>query len=317
MRGRSTWASWIDSLRGFLILICLFFIQPSSTWAGDEAYLYHLSQKPTGLDVQENTLVGSPQKYIVKDNDTLLDIARNFDLGFSEMQLMYKEVDPWIPPKGLELVIPTQWVLPEGNWRGIVINIPEMRLYLFYQKISMVRTYPIGIGVEENTTPVGKFFIKEKMINPTWHIPVSLRAKYEGKTKIPPGPDNPLGSHWLGLSVNGYGIHGTNIPWAVGRLVTHGCIRLYPEDIIRLYPIVPVGTPVHIIYEPIKIGFQEGRIFVEVHEDIYHRIPDLHRFALGKLERKKVQHLVDGEKLEEAINRKRGLPEEVTLERAK
>jgi L,D-transpeptidase ErfK/SrfK len=304
-------------LRGFLILTCLVFIQPSSTWAGDEAYLYHLSQKPIGLDVQENNLIGFPQKYIVKDKDTLLDIARNFNLGFSEMQLMYKEIDPWIPPKGLELVIPTQWVLPEGIWQGIVINIPEMRLYLFYQKKSTVRTYPIGIGVEENTTPIGKFYIKEKVTNPTWHIPVSLRAKYEGKTMIPPGPDNPLGSHWLGLSINGYGIHGTNIPWAVGRLVTHGCIRLYPEDIIRLYPIVSVGTPVHIIYEPVKIGFQEGRIFVEVHEDIYNRIPDLRRFTLQKLERKKIQHLVDGEKLEEAINRRSGFPEEVTLKKAK
>ena len=262
-------------------------------------------------------MIGSPQDYIVKDNDTLLDIARNFDLGFSEMQLMYKKVDPWIPPKGLELVIPTQWVLPQGNWQGIVINIPEMRLYLFYRKISMVRTYPIGIGVEGNTTPVGSFYIKEKVTNPAWNIPVSLRAKYEGKAMMPPGPDNPLGSRWLGLSVNGYGIHGTNIPWAVGRLVTHGCIRLYPEDIIRLYPIVSVGTPVHIIYEPVKIGFQEGRIFVEVHEDIYHRIPNLRRFTLEKLERRKIQHLVDGEKLEEAINRRSGFPEEVTLKKAK
>ena len=134
---------------------------------------------------------------------------------------------------------------------------------------------------------------------------------------IPPGPDNPLGSHWLGLSINGYGIHGTNIPWAVGRLVTHGCIRLYPEDIIRLYPIVSVGTPVQIIYEPVKIGFQEGQIFVEVHEDIYHRIPDLLRFTLEKLKKKKIQHLVDGEKLEEAINRRSGFPEEVTLKKEK
>jgi L,D-transpeptidase ErfK/SrfK len=321
-RQRKIKGSWKEGkttgmIRGFLILICLLFIQPSSTGAGDEAYLYHLFQQPTGLDVQENTLIGSPQRYIVKDKDTLLDIARNFDLGFSEMQLMYKEIDPWIPPEGLELVIPTQWVLPEGIWQGIVINIPEMRLYLFYKEISMVKTYPIGIGVTENTTPVGKFYIQEKVVNPTWHIPVSLREKYEGEKKIPPGPDNPLGSRWLGLSIKGYGIHGTNIPWAVGRLVTHGCIRLYPEDIIRLYPIVSVGTPVHIIYEPVKIGFQEGRIFVEVHEDIYHRIPNLRRFTLEKLERKKIQHLVDGEKLEEAINRRSGFPEEVTLKKAK
>jgi L,D-transpeptidase ErfK/SrfK len=317
MKGTHNEGKTTGMLRNILILICLLLIEPSSAGAGDEAYLYHPSRQPTGLDVQANTLIGSPQRYIVKDKDTLLDIARNFDLGFSEMQLMYKAIDPWIPPKGMELVIPTQWVLPGGNRQGIVINIPEMRLYLFYKKISMVRTYPIGIGVKENTTPVGKFYIKEKTVNPTWHIPVSLRKKYEGKTKIPPGPDNPLGSHWLGLSINGYGIHGTNIPWAVGRLVTHGCIRLYPEDIIRLYSIVPVGTPVTIIYEPVKIGFQEGRIFVEVHEDIYHCLPNLLRFTLQKLERKKIQHLVDGRKLEDAIQRRSGFPEEITAKKAK
>jgi L,D-transpeptidase ErfK/SrfK len=116
----------------------------------------------------------------------------------------------------------------------------------------------------------------------------------------------------MGLSIKGYGIHGTNFPWAVGRLVTHGCIRLYPEDIVRLYPMVSIGTPVNIIYEPIKIGFHQGRIFTEVHEDIYHRIPDFLQFTLKKLEQKGIKNLVDLEKMKEALDQRMGVPVEIT-----
>ncbi len=176
----------------------------------------------------------------------------------------------------------------------------------------MVKTFPIGIGVTENFTLTGRFYVKDKRVAPTWHIPPSLREKYEGRKSIPPGPDNPLGSHWLGLSVNGYGIHGTNFPWAVGCLVTHGCIRLYPEDILLLYPMVPVGTPVNVIYEPIKIGSNQGRIFIEVYEDIYHRIPDLFQYTIKKLEKKGIKNLVDLEKTKEAVDQRKGVPVEIT-----
>ncbi|MDP3017665.1 MAG: L,D-transpeptidase family protein, partial [Deltaproteobacteria bacterium] len=270
--------------------------------AGNGAFTYRLPARPYGIDIQAITVIGALQTYIVQKDDTLLDIARNFDLGFSEIQLPYKELDPWVPTVGTELIIPTYWILPEGNWNGVVINVPEMRLYLFFKKISMVKTFPIGIGVTENFTPVGRFHIKEKRVSPTWHIPLSLREKYEGRKSIPPGPENPLGSHWLGLSIRGYGIHGTNFPWAVGRLVTHGCIRLYPEDIPHLYSTVSIGTPVEIIYEPVKIGFIEGRIFIEVHEDIYHRIPDFFQYTLQKMEKKVIKNLVDLEKIKEAID---------------
>jgi L,D-transpeptidase ErfK/SrfK len=241
-----------------LTLFNLFFngFSNSPLMAGDGAYHYRLPVRSYGVDIQAMTVIGALQTYIVQKEDTLLDIARNFDLGFSEIQLLYKDLDPWVPPEGIDLIIPTYWILPEGKRNGILINIPEMRLYLFLKKISMVKTFPIGIGVTENFTPTGRFYIKEKRVSPTWHIPVSLREKYEGRKSIPPGPENPLGSHWLGLSISGYGIHGTNFPWAVGRLVTHGCIRLYPEDILHLYPVVPIRTPVEIIYEPVKIGFK-------------------------------------------------------------
>jgi L,D-transpeptidase ErfK/SrfK len=281
-------------------------------FARNGAYRYLLPAQPFGVDSQEVTVIGALQTYTIQEDDTLLDIARNFDLGFLEVQAPYKEMDPWVPPVGYELTIPTLWVLPEGEWDGILINIPEMRLYLFFQKIAMVKTYPIGIGVTNNFTPVGRFYIKEKRIEPTWHIPPSIRKEYEGKKSIPPGPDNPLGSYWLGLSINGYGIHGTNIPWAVGRLVTHGCIRLYPEDIQYLYPTIRLGTPVNIIYDPFKIGFKKGRIFFEVHEDIYHRIPDPLSYVLKKLDQKGIQNFIELEKVKEALLEKSGIPVDIT-----
>ena len=295
-----------------LIILFLIVLPHPPLFAGDGAYTYRFPTRPYGNDIEAITVIGSPQTYIVQKDDTLLDIARNFDLGFSEIQFLYKDLDPWVPPEGMELIIPTSWILPEGKWDGILINISEMRLYLFLNKISMVKTFPIGIGVTENFTPVGRFYIKEKIVSPTWHIPISLREKYEGRKTIPPGPENPLGSHWMGLSINGYGIHGTNFPWAVGRLVTHGCIRLYPEDIVYLYPIVPIGTPVNIIYEPIKIGFKKGRIFIEVHEDIYHRVPDLFQFTFNKLVQKEIVNLVELDKLREALNQRKGVPVDIT-----
>jgi L,D-transpeptidase ErfK/SrfK len=187
-----------------------------------------------------------------------------------------------------------------------------MRLYFFLKKISVVKTFPIGIGVTENFTPTGQFCIKDKRVSPTWHILVSLREKYIGRKCIPPGPDNPLGSHWMGLSIKGYGIHGINFPWDVGCLMTHRCIHLYQEDFIRLYPMIPTGTPVEIIYQPIKIGFKEGHIFLEVHEDIYQRIAEPLQFVLKKLEGKKIKNFVELEKLEEALDQRRGIPVDIT-----
>jgi L,D-transpeptidase ErfK/SrfK len=297
-----------------LVIFCLFLIgllHPSVS-ASNGAHHYHAPHRAHGVDIQAITVIGAPQTYVIQKGDTLLDIARNFDLGFSEIQLSHKNLDPWIPPEGLELTIPSFWVLPEGRWNGILINIPEMRLYFFFKKISEVTTFPIGIGITENSTPLGRFHIKDRRVSPSWDIPISLREKYEGRKSIPPGPDNPLGTHWIGLSKRGYGIHGTNFPWAVGRLVTHGCIRLYPEDILRLYPIVPIGTPVTIIYEPVKIGYQEGHIFIEVHEDIYHRIPDLLQFTLERLEVRGIKALVDLEKMKEAVDQREGVPINIT-----
>jgi L,D-transpeptidase ErfK/SrfK len=202
-------------------------------------------------------------------------------------------------------------VLPAVNTKGIVINVPELRLYLFFTDIKMVKTYPIGIGVLDSPTPLGRFTIMEKTKNPTWNIPLSLQEEY-GRQSMPPGPDNPLGAYRLRLSNFDVGIHGTNIPWGVGRLVSHGCIRLYPEDIGELFSEVKVGTPVEIIYEPVKIGFKEGHIFVEVHPDLYNVITDLFIDTARKLFIYQLWEEIDVDLLSKAVEEHTGIPVDIT-----
>jgi len=253
------------------------------------------------------TVLGSVKHHIVLPKETLLDIVRNFGLGYNELSLLYPKMDPWIPEPGQNLLIPTQWVLPSTKFYGLVINLPEMRLYHFLPKIGMVSTYPVGIGDIGWETPVSEGRVTHRQVDPTWVIPKPLRAKY-GITSVPPGPNNPLGKYWLGLSQKGYGIHGTNFPWGVGRLVSHGCIRLYPEHIVLLFEKVSVNTPVEIVYEPVKIGFQDQNIFMEVHPDIYNRIPDLQAQTLSRLHELDILSSVSFSLVKDALEKQSGLP---------
>jgi len=273
-----------------------------------------MPEKGAAVDISVNTVIGACRDYIIKEKDTLLDIARNFDLGYRELVLVNPEIDPWVPPAGKRIKVPTCWVLPIFYKRGIVINIPELRLYLFLKEIQMVKTYPIGIGVLDRPTPFGDFRVVEKTKNPTWNIPPSLQEKY-GRRFIPPGPENPLGEYWLRLSNYDYGIHGTNSPWGIGRLVSHGCIRLYPEDIEELFSLVKLGTPVKIIYEPIKIGFKDGHIFIEVHPDIYKKIPDPLLYSVEKIFQYRVWEKIDFDLLVHALEKQNGIPLDITRKR--
>jgi L,D-transpeptidase ErfK/SrfK len=253
------------------------------------------------------TIVGVVQHHIVVANETLLDIVRNYGLGYNELSLLYPKMDPWMPRPGQNLVIPTQWILPSTKLFGLVINLPEFRLYHFIPKIEMVSTYPVGIGDVGWETPVAVSHVVYRQVDPTWLVPKSLRAKY-GATFIPPGPNNPLGKYWLGLSLIGYGIHGTNSPWGIGRRVSHGCIRLYPEHIALLFENVYVNTPVEIIYEPVKIGFLDQNIFIEVHPDIYNRIPDMQARTFRRLHELGIFSDVSVSLVKDALEKQNGLP---------
>ena len=215
----------------------------------------------------DSTIIGSPATHVVKFKDTLLDIARLNHLGYQELKRANPGVDPWLPDDGARVTIPAQWILPEAPREGLVLNIPEMRLY-YYLPGSKVMTFPLGVSVDGQETPAGLYRIGQKRTNPVWYVPVSIQAEMEHPRKtVPPGPDNPLGKYWMRLSHTTYGIHGTNNPWAIGRRVTHGCIRLYPEDIAFLYPRVPKDTPVRVTYQHAKVGVRDGKAYFQIYRD--------------------------------------------------
>jgi len=268
-----------------------------------------------------SSVIGTATFYEAEKRDTFLDIARYYDLGFNEMAEANPGVDEWVPPVGQALMLPTQWVLPDVEYKGIVVNIPEMRLYYFHPsngKIVMVSTFPVGLGRDEWRTPRGKFRVRGKTVNPTWVLPESIRAEHRREGKPAPAfiaggsPDNPLGSRRLELTLPMYAIHGTNIPWGVGMQVSHGCIRLYPEDIEALFPYVAVGTPGEFTYQPVKLGAREGRIYLEVHKDIYSLTPGLFREAQRLIERAGWQDRIDPERVELAVSEQSGVPMDVT-----
>ena len=230
------------------------------------ATIYDISVPRTGKSavLSANSIIGKEQEHNVIAGETLLDIAREYHLGYEELIEANPGVDPWLPAAGLKIKIPSVWILPNGPRRGLVLNIPEMRLY-FYLSESKVMTFPLGIGMEGWDIPAGKYSIGKKTVDPVWHVPPSIRQETETTVKaVPAGPDNPLGRFWMRLSMTSFGIHGTNNPWAVGRRVTHGCLRLYPEDIAFLFSRVPPRTPVTILYQYIKVGMRDGKAYFQV-----------------------------------------------------
>jgi L,D-transpeptidase ErfK/SrfK len=211
------------------------------------------------------------QAFYVKSRyeDTLLDIGRHNGPGYDEMKSANPRVDVWIPGKGADVLVPTEYVLPDAPRRGLVLNLAEKRLYYFPSSGEVV-TYAISIGREGWDTPLGTFSIASKVKDPTWTPPSSIRAEHAAQGDIlpavvPAGPDNPLGQYAMRLSAKGYLIHGTNKPWGLGMEVSHGCIRMYPEDIEQLYQKVSVKTPVTIVNQPFKVGWRGDDLYLEVH----------------------------------------------------
>ncbi|MEW6601419.1 MAG: L,D-transpeptidase family protein, partial [Nitrospirota bacterium] len=262
------------------------------------------------IDEPSELITGGEMTYTIRNDETLIMLARIYDVGYNEISDANRGMDPWVPAKGARVIIPNSWLLPDVLDRGIIINLAEMRLYSFFSMDNKkyVSTYPIGIGREGFNTPAGMYDITLKVKDPVWRVPADIR---EEDPKLPafvlPGPDNPLGKYWLQLSINGYGIHGTNKPYGIGRKVSHGCIRLYPEDIELLANFVEPGTTVMIINEAVKVGMHNGAVYLEVHrteEDI----ADLVLMATEKLSRKRLLKYIDTELMINAIQSATGLP---------
>jgi L,D-transpeptidase ErfK/SrfK len=219
-------------------------------------------------------VIGAAKIHFVEPKETLHDVAYQNRLGFVAIQRLNPDVDPWLPQAGTLIQLPTRMVLPVADESGLVINIPEMRLYDF-RGPEPVRVYAVAVGDADDPTPIGKFRIGEKRINPVWTVPRSIRSeKPYLPAQVPPGEDNPLGSRWMTLGNGSYGIHGTNVKWSIGRGGTHGCVRLYEDQMESLYAQTKSGTPVDVVYEPYKWGTNGKEIFLEAHPDIYGRIPD-------------------------------------------
>ncbi len=222
-------------------------------------------------------VIGDVQVTVARHKDTLHDIARRYDLGYQEIVAANPGVDPWLPGQGTQVVLPTQFVLPQGKRGGLILNLASMRLYYFPKPANgeapVVITHPIGIGRDGWQTPEGLSHVTQKVVRPSWTVPASVLREYAEKGEplepiVPPGPDNPLGSHAMRLSIPGYLIHGTNKSYGVGMRISHGCVRLYPEDIVRLFPEVPLGTRVRIINEPYVAGWRDGRLYLDAHKPL-------------------------------------------------
>jgi L,D-transpeptidase ErfK/SrfK len=279
---------------------------------------------PSRDPAKADTVIGSVREYTPMQGDTFLDLARFYGLGYNELEQANPGVDPWIPGiKAPSVVLPTAWVLPQVDYEGVVVNIPEMRLYYFHPHRDgaplLVTTYPVGLGRDEWRTPKGKFKVQGKTKNPTWVIPESIRQEHirergDDRKMIPGGAaDNPLGKYRLELTMPGYRIHGTDIPWGVGMQVSHGCVRLYPEDIEALFPQVSVGTKGEFIYQPVKIGARDGHIFAEVSPDIYNLVPGMFAEAKRIIKELGWENDVDMRRLQDVVERQNGVPTDVTL----
>ncbi len=277
----------------------------------------------TGQVGAERTIIGGTRAHAVKGGETFVDLARDHDLGYNELVAANPNLDPWVLEAGAGIVLPTEWILPRGPRTGIVVNIPEMRLYYYVpsatpgEPTTTVVTYPVGLGRQEWRTPLADFRVRGKTRNPTWVLPESVkqeRIKEKGHTElmIPGGhPDNPLGRHRIELTLGAYAIHGTNKDWGVGMQVSHGCVRMYPEDIAALFPLVQIGSSGRLDYQPIKVGTRAGRVFVEVHEDIYGVSPWMWRLAQEVVREAGLERDVDSAKLEAAVEAASGVPTDV------
>jgi L,D-transpeptidase ErfK/SrfK len=278
-------------------------------------------------------VIGSLTMYKIRPGDTLLDVGRWYGLSAKEVSDANNHLDWWSPPPGKEIVLPTEHILPEGRRIGVVLNIPEMRLYYFYpspatvrhrgklkaalfsrRTASVVYTFPVGLGRFDWKTPVGAWTVVAKTQDPTWVVPNDIYQEHlerdgEADHVIPGGdPDNPLGHYRLSLSLPEYALHGTNVPWGVGMNVSHGCVRLYPEDIERLYSKVGVGTPGRFVYQPVKFGWRGDALYVEVHDDLYARYPGLWNHAVREVNRLGLEDRVDMDKLAKAVELRSGIP---------
>lgn len=268
-----------------------------------------------------NDVVGAVNRIHAVYEDTLAGIGEKKSLGYLELVHANPAIDPWLPGDGAPIILPSRYILPDGPREGIVINLAEYRLY--YYQDNKVSTYPVGIGKSSSPSPLARTEVTVRLESPTWYPPESVLQEYvaEGETLprvIPPGPENPLGPYALQLAEDGYLIHGTNKRFGVGMQVSHGCFRMYNEDISELIWNVPIGTAVRVIDEPVKFGVEDDDLWVEVHrfdsESASNSEESLLQAAMEQLEvlkKQKPKIQLNRQQLEQALAEANGIPQRV------
>jgi L,D-transpeptidase ErfK/SrfK len=264
-----------------------------------------------------NDVIGQLRSIRLEKGDTLPDIARHFSLGLNGVSAANPGVDLWVPEAGERIILPQMFILPDAPRKGIVINLATMRLFEFKGNTGSlaVLTFPVGVGTEERPSPMGQMHVDRKTHRPTWHVPASIARDHLKKGDplpaiVPPGPQNPLGEYALYLSAQSYLIHGTNKPASIGLRATNGCIRLYPEDIKRLFESTPVKTPVNMVYQPYLVGQSNGVVYLEIHgpaEELDSAELDKVYKKLKTIERESTRPL-DWNKVKKVLAEARGIP---------
>lgn len=265
--------------------------------------------------------IGNQITYRAKYEDTFVHLARDYNLGFVELRAANPGIDPWIPGENTKLILPTRHILPDVKKEGVVINLPEMRVYAFVNGSEEPFSYPLGVGREGLETPMGKTKVVAKAANPSWRPTMRMRKEDPSLPEVvEPGPDNPLGSHALYLGWPQYAIHGTNRPFGIGRRVSSGCIRLYPEAIKKFYNAVAVGTKVQVVDQPIKLGWIQKQLYIEAHPDMDQAV-EMEEFGVVKEYKLrdqdmaqilkiagKHQNRIDWAKVRKAVKERKGYP---------
>lgn len=285
---------------------------------------------PPGHD----TVIGELQTVIAVHEDTLLDIGRRYGVGYEEIVAANPGVSPWLPGEGTEVVIPSRYILPDAPREGIVVSLSEHRLFYFPPhkpgEPAVVHTYPISVGRMDWQTPLGLTRVVSKREKPIWYPPESVRREHAADGRplpkaVPPGPDNPLGDYAMRLGIPGgaYLIHGTNRPSGVGMQVTHGCVRMFPEDIKELYAMVPVNTPVRLVDQPYKMGWLGDELYMEVHTPLEgtehaeaHNLTNITRALVAATQDRPdvvSSGVIDWAKAERTFELASGIPEPVML----
>ncbi len=251
-------------MRIIYLSIFLFFLYALPAYAEEEtSYMPDYPKKA-------KLAVGEMKTYIIGEEDTLMDIARHYNLGFIELRSANNNIDPWTPMPDKEIILPLHHILPRSEQNGIVINLGEMRLFHFLKdsgaKDVSIETFPIGIGREGLATPTGKTTIIKKAEQPSWYPTERMKKDNpELPFRVPASASNPLGEYALYFGWPEFRIHGTNKPWGIGRRVSSGCLRMYPEAIEKMFPNIPVGTNVYVVDQPIKIAWIDNVLYMEAH----------------------------------------------------